>query len=277
MSSIFPSPPSSIQIWIEPYLNSLNMSMLSKHFHVVIGALLFYQFLFMISPFVSKKLTTSYLTLKTSTRIKWDVHFVSMVQSVLISYLVLRYCRDDELKHDRLFGYSAYRGDIYSLACGYFLWDTIISFFYMSLFGIALCLHGMLALIVFLFSYKPFLMYYGPAFLAFEFSTPFLNMHWFFGKTSMAGGLCQLVNGIIFLIIFFFVRIVWGLYAAFNVFSDIYFNLDVVPTYLALTYFIANTLLNILNFYWYFRMLSILKKWLKGSYKNNIKNKKKDL
>ncbi|KAG4305592.1 hypothetical protein PORY_001148 [Pneumocystis oryctolagi] len=217
MRSIFPGPPSSVQIWIAPYLETLNMRELSKHFHVVLGALLFYQFLFIISPFISKKAFKSYLTLSKTTRIKWDVHFVSMFQSILISYLVLK-CKNDELKQDRLFGYSAYRGDIHSLACGYFLWDTIISFRYISLFGIAFYLHGLAALSVFLFSYKPFLMYYGTSFLAFEFSTPFLNMHWFFDKLQMTGGLYQLINGIILLIVFFFVRIVWGLYAAFNVF-----------------------------------------------------------
>ncbi|QSL65291.1 hypothetical protein MERGE_002600 [Pneumocystis wakefieldiae] len=179
-----------------------------------------------------------------------------------------------ELKQDRLFGYNAYKGDIYSLACGYFLWDTITSFRYISLFGIAICLHGTAALSVFLFSYKPFLMYYGLAFLAFEFSTPFLNIHWFFNKTRMMGGICQLINGIILLIVFFLVRIVWGLYAAFNVFSDIYSNLDIVPVYLIVVYLTANILLNILNFYWYLKMLSVLKKRVKGYYKNDIKNTK---
>ncbi|EMR10677.1 hypothetical protein PNEG_01375 [Pneumocystis murina B123] len=214
--SIFPSPPTSIETWISPYLDSLNLYTLSKHFHVVLGASLFYQFLFIISPFISKKLSRSYLTLNKSTRIKWDVHFVSMIQSILISCLILGCYQDDELKQDRLFGYNAYKGDIYSLACGYFLWDTITSFRYISLFGIAICLHGTAALSVFLFSYKPFLMYYGLAFLAFEFSTPFLNIHWFFNKTRMIGGICQLINGIILLLVFFLVRIVWGLYAAFN-------------------------------------------------------------
>ncbi|KTW27258.1 uncharacterized protein T551_03252 [Pneumocystis jirovecii RU7] len=273
MKSIFPGPPSSIQAWIAPYLTTLNMYELSKHFHVVLGASLFYQFLFIVSPFISKRLFTSYLTLNYPTRIKWDVHFVSIIQSILISCLVLRCYQDDKLKQDRLFGYSAYRAvkDIYSLACGYFLWDTITSFRYISLFGVAFYLHGMAALSVFLFSYKPFLMYYGTAFLAFEFSTPFLNIHWFLDKLQMTGGLCQLINGIVLLVVFFLVRILWGLYAAFNVFSDIYYNLSIVPLYLALIYLTANILLNILNFYWYSKMLSALKKRLKDP-KNYIKN-----
>ncbi|KAG5439353.1 hypothetical protein PCK2_000802 [Pneumocystis canis] len=198
MKSLFPSPPSLIQIWIEPYLNSLNMSALSKHFHVVIGASLFYQFLFIISPFVSRKLTVSYLALNTSTRIKWDVHFVSMVQSILISYLVLRCWKDDELKQDKLFGYNAYRGGRIFILWLVVIFSGIRSFhFVISHYSALLCA-----------CMKPFLMYYGTSFLAFEFSTPFLNLDWFFvclknnlgfNIKSMAGGLCQLINGIIFI------------------------------------------------------------------------------
>lgn len=67
---------------------------------------------------------------------------------------------------------------MYATACGYFLWDALISTYYVRWFGIGFVVHGILSLQIFLFSYHPFLQYYGPAFLLFEASTPFLNMHW---------------------------------------------------------------------------------------------------
>ena len=59
---------------------------------------------------------------------------------------------------------------------------------------------------------KPFLAYYGPRFLLWELSTPFLNLNWFLERTSLKGSKLHLINGISLLISFFFARLVYGSY-----------------------------------------------------------------
>jgi hypothetical protein len=46
----------------------------------------------------------------------------------------------------------------------------------------------------------------------FEWSTVFLNIHWFCDKTGMTGSTLQWVNGIILIIAFFFARLCYGSY-----------------------------------------------------------------
>ena len=64
-------------------------------------------------------------------------------------------------------------------------------------------------------------MYYGPVFILFELSSPFLNFHWFFDKLQMTGSNAQLYNGIVLTTTFFGSRLVWGAYNCFRVFPEL--------------------------------------------------------
>ena len=108
-------------------------------------------------------------------------------------------------------------------------------------------------------------------------STPFLNLHWYFDKCNMTGGKAQLVNGIALLVTFFGSRLVWGTYQSVNVYRDLAHVLRMpesesqrwlhgsevmqfsdkllLPLWLAYTYLASNTLLAVLNFYWFWRMM----------------------
>lgn len=59
---------------------------------------------------------------------------------------------------------------------------------------------------------RPFLAYYGPRFLLWELSTPFLNLNWFFDRTPLKGTKLHLVNGIALLVSFFSARLIYGSY-----------------------------------------------------------------
>ena len=113
-------------------------------------------------------------------------------------------------------------------------------------------------------------------------STPFLNLHWYLDKCNMTGGKAQLVNGIALLVTFFGWRLVWGTYQSVKVYQDIVHVLhttdfetksgshgsavlqlsdkQVLPLWLAYTYLASNTLLMILNFYWFWRMIETVTK-----------------
>ncbi|KAJ3329128.1 Peroxisomal membrane protein PMP27 [Blyttiomyces sp. JEL0837] len=75
---------------------------------------------------------------------------------------------DPELGKDRVFGYTYYAGTVYAIACGYFVWDTVISIIRSFEHGPGMVIHGVSCLTVYGLCFKPFLMYYGAVFLMFE-------------------------------------------------------------------------------------------------------------
>lgn len=136
---------------------------------------------------------------------------------------------------------------------------------------------------------RPFLNYYGPVFILYELSSPALNMHWFMDKLQLTGSIYQLINGIILITTFFSCRLVWGTINSVYVFNDIWhamqdphslpgrmsipkdnslFTEDVMrfagdrelPLWLALSYLASNIVLNVLNFYWFAKMIETLRK-----------------
>ena len=57
----------------------------------------------------------------------------------------------------------------------------------------------------------------------------------------------------------------WGVYQSVNMYSDIWhaYSLqgeDPVPPWLAIAYVLSNSVLNVLNFYWFGRMVTTVKK-----------------
>lgn len=118
-------------------------------------------------------------------------------------------------------------------------------------------------------------------------STPFLNLHWYFDKCGMTGGKAQLVNGVALLLTFFGSRLVWGTYQSVKVYQDLALVLrmpesgtkgwlhdsevmrfsdgQVLPLWLAYTYLASNTLLTVLNFYWFWRMIETVTKRFRSS------------
>ena len=137
--------------------------------------------------------------------------------------------------------------------------------------------------------------YYGPTFILYELSSPFLNFHWFFDKLNMTGSRAQLYNGIVLLVTFFLCRLVWGTYQSVRVYQDVWAALQApsplnpsvpvtvpdaatkpaldanteimrfagkqhVPVWLAITYLGSNLVLNTLNFYWFGKMIETVRK-----------------
>jgi TLC domain len=149
---IFPPPPPQFLTTVTPYCELLGLNALPSHLHVVIGAALFYQALFLLFPLVHSRLQC-YTTLPTRAKLNWDIHAVSMIQCLLICYLAYLALGDPQLLKDRVFGYSPFGADVSALACGYFIWDTYVSVRYAKLFGLGFALHGIASLAVFLFGF----------------------------------------------------------------------------------------------------------------------------
>lgn len=112
---------------------------------------------------------------------------------------------------------------------------------------------------------RPFVNYYGVNLILYELSTPFLNIHWFMDKTGKTGSTAQLLNGILLLMTFGGSRLVWGTYQSVNMYHDMWVAYNKpgnnpVPAWLAMSYVVANTILSMLNFFWFSKMIAALRK-----------------
>lgn len=269
LGRLLPAAPRWFVELVRPYCNKMTLPMLAEHVHVVILAAIFYHSIYFLSAYISPRVSASYRKLDRRTRTNWDIHSVSQIQSAVIlslSWQVLT--RDWALAEDKISGYSAFGGDVYACACGYFVWDILISLYWVRWYGWAFVFHGAMSLQVFGCCFRPFLMWYGPAFLAFEASTLFLNIHWWLDKIDMTGSLLQTINGGILLLTFFLVRGVWGWYMAYDVFSNLWRHRHQVSQTLSLMYLFSNMSLNLLNIYWFSQMTKALRKRMGGNKKN---------
>ncbi|KAK3337063.1 TRAM, LAG1 and CLN8 domain-containing protein [Cercophora scortea] len=300
MRDPFPFPPlPALSKAVEPLADLLAFPTLPLHVHEVLGAVLFYTF---IQKVVSPVLSTywfpkHYPRTSRGKRVNWDAHVVSLVQSTLINVLALWVSFVDEERNamdweQRIWGYDGACGMIQALACGYFVWDLIVTVCYLDVFGLGLLAHAVSALVVYSFGFRPFLNYYSCVFILYELSTPFLNIHWFFDKLDMTGSKAQLYNGIALLITFASCRLVYGTYQSGRVYGDMWaaihsspdagylaaahanatlssadeyimaFATDAtpVPLWLAGLYVVSNLVLNTLNWFWFVKMIAAVRK-----------------
>jgi TLC domain len=224
-----PAPAPFLFDFVKPYADAISLPTLPYHIHEVLFALIFYQTIeSLVSPvFSTYAFPSIYPKLNRRTRVNWDVHVVSMVQSCLINVLALWLMFVDKERKDmnaleRVYGYTGGCGMIQGLAAGYFLWDVVVSTRYFKIFGLGIWAHAVSALFVFSLGFMPFLNFYGPVFILYELSSPFLNVHWFCDKLGLTGSKLQWYNGVILLATFFGCRLVWGTYQSLRVYQDVW-------------------------------------------------------
>lgn len=220
----------------------------------------------------------AYTDLDRKTKINFDIHMVSMVQCV-VSVVLLVLGSNNYWFRNRLvdpegsiFGYTPYLGFVAAITIGYFVWDLFVCIRYFKLFGFSFLFHGAAALYVFVCSLRPYCLPWAPAFLLFELSTPFVNVNWF--ATRLPAGTISdtvvMINGLLLLATFFFVRIIWGFYAAGLVAYDMYRVFDQAPIFLPLSILALNVSLDSLNVVWFLKMFRIAKKKLQQNSKTPI-------
>ncbi|KAI5196822.1 hypothetical protein AUEXF2481DRAFT_5408 [Aureobasidium subglaciale EXF-2481] len=312
MRDPFPIPaPQWLASAVQPWADKLSLPTLPMHIHEIILALIFYQTInLVVAPVLSRRFfAQTYSSFNRRTRINWDVHVVSMVQSLLVNTTALWIIFYDDERNNmnwagKIWGYDGALGFLQSLAGGYFIWDLFTCTYHIDIFGVGMLAHAISACTVFSLGFRPFLNYYGPVFILYELSSPALNMHWFMDKLNMTGSIYQLINGVVLISTFFFCRLVWGSINSVLVFRDIWIamqnggvvgldeNLGLkyglhqsmpavtpqnqpsfgsedimrfagsrsLPAWLALSYLASNIVLNVLNWYWFAKMIDALRK-----------------
>ncbi|KAK4693583.1 hypothetical protein P7C71_g3847, partial [Lecanoromycetidae sp. Uapishka_2] len=295
---IDPIPPRSINVLSQPIADRFSLQTLPLHVHEILLGLGVYHVIFTyVSPVLSRCFfPATYPRASLHTKINWDIHVVSMFNSVFICSLALWVLLGDEERkkmdaEERIWGYTGAMGMTQAFAAGYFVWDTWASALYLEVTGPGALAHAVSALTISSLGFRPFANYYGIAFILYEMSTPFLNMHWFLDKCNMTGTSFQLYNGIVLLVTFLASRLVWGTYQSLRMYQDIWLvsqtagssaknwyssgpvspsreplgsmrfaGKRALPPWLPLVYLGSNTLLTLLNFYWFWRMIAAVKK-----------------
>lgn len=162
-----PPPPQWLREWVRPWAERANLHSLPDHIHEVLFFYLFYQFIHSwASPYLSRKYFPQYYSrLPRRTKINWDMHVVSFVQSTaIVSVALWVMAADKERKamikdgweegHSRrMYGYTGACGLVQAMATGYFVYDLIVSTVYVRITGIGMVFHGISALTVYGFGF----------------------------------------------------------------------------------------------------------------------------
>ena len=157
MHDPFPFPPPTLLARLTtPIANALALPTLPLHIHELLVATLVYHLICRyISPYLSSKLfPRTYPALNARTKLNWDVHVVSLAQSLIINTLALWVMWTDEERgrmewDQRVWGYTGASGMIQGFAAGYFLWDLFMCVGNLAVFGWGLLAHAVAALVVF--------------------------------------------------------------------------------------------------------------------------------
>ncbi|RKP20589.1 DUF887 family protein [Rozella allomycis CSF55] len=232
-------------------LFKMSIGLLSAHYTVIIASYLFFWFVEYFSGVVSPVFSKKFSTLPLIVKINWRTKVVSTVHAIFACICGYKVLNLKSLDASNIFGYDPFAGNVYGVVCGYFLYDVICCIKYFKLFGIGFLIHGVACLIVYLGSFRPFLMYHGGYFLLYESTTPFLNIHWFLHKLGKSGSKEQKINGVILAVTFLVVRIIFGLYWSIIVIRSIAMNFENIPIEFQFIYLTSNVVLNMLNIYWF--------------------------
>ncbi|OCL09642.1 hypothetical protein AOQ84DRAFT_388040 [Glonium stellatum] len=281
-----PIPPA---VWVreffEPVGRLCNLPALPNHAHQILISLLFYTCAYKIAPSLFSWLFPSrYGSLNKAKRHECHVDAVSLTQSTINSLMAVVMLYFDTDRKDiswveRVWGFNEGNGLVMAISLGYFIWHFVMMALHVHHYGRMMLLHGFAACFVVLYAYRPLLIHYGPIFLVYEFSNPFLNLHRFFEKFGKHGTQLQLINGIILIVVFFFCRIVWGTYHVSWLYRDMWAAVRItdenlaayqrtlaasqghgssiiyvpqrIPAYFAVVHLGCNTTLLLLCYYWF--------------------------
>ncbi|GMG22017.1 unnamed protein product [Ambrosiozyma monospora] len=244
------------------YEQTQSSNIFLNHWHEVAASALFYLALMLVAPTINTFMFGENYTKITKKKLKinFDIHVVAMVQSVTSVILCIPMFFHPMLKENPVMGTYDFAAFVAAFTSGYFIWDLFYCcVLYFDLFGFQFLFHAVAALVVFLSTFYPFCAPIIPFFLIFELSTPFVNANWFFSKLP-AGAVHDklfVINGLLLISTFFFSRILWGLYAAVKVFVMCWKVKDEVPKIMIGYIFSLNVGLDILNIFWFSKMIRI--------------------
>lgn len=138
-----------------PLARTLSLRTLPFHAHEILPSFAVYTFInTVVAPRVSTHVFPEiYPNLSKKTKIKWNMHLVSLFQSCFINTLALGVIYLDRERwsmapKERVWGYTGATGMVQGFSAGYFLWDLMISAKDMDVHGPGSLMHAASALAV---------------------------------------------------------------------------------------------------------------------------------
>lgn len=193
-------------------------------------------------------------------RARFGSRTTSMAHAIAAIVLSTRLLLDSEeskaMNEDRLYGMSDDFNMIASMSCGYFIFDLVYCLT-RSKVEMGFVVHAVACALCYFFSQFPYLHWYGPRFLLFELSTPFLNVMLLLrqlGHTGRAHDIAQTLFGYSFMV----VRIFYGIFLSWGFWietSDLLRNGNPHSVFVVVYYMAANAALTSLNLFWFSQML----------------------
>lgn len=249
-------------------------NLLLQHWHEIAGATIFYFVVMWTAPIINKLVFGSYYTdmKDPKKKLNFDIHFTALVQSIIAVMLSIPMFGHPYFREDPIFGTYDFAGMVAAFTCGYFVWDLLYCCIYRyDLSGFQYLFHGFGALVVFMSTFKGFCQPLIPAFLIFELSTPFVNLHWFYtrGPKGFVSNNVFLLNGLLLISTFFMSRCVWGVYASIKAFKLCMSVRDQLPSLIIPVVFTLNLGFHALNFYWFNKMIKLATRQITGNTKKH--------
>jgi hypothetical protein len=168
MRDPFPFPaPQWLAEAVRPLADKMSLPTLPLHIHEVLLAIVFYQTInAVVAPALSRRFfPREYSSFSHRTRLNWDVHVVSMAQSLLVNTTALWIMYYDTDRNNmnwagKIWGYDGALGFLQSLAGGYFMWDLFMCTYHINIFGPGMLAHAVSACTVFFFGFVSFASFY---------------------------------------------------------------------------------------------------------------------
>ncbi|MCJ1398353.1 hypothetical protein MMC11_001551 [Xylographa trunciseda] len=286
---------------IDPLTRFLHLHTLPLHLHEV---LLSYTFYTVLNDFLAPHLS-AYLLAETydefplRTKLQWNIHVTSFVNSTFVSMaaLYVLYADRDRLSEtweERMWGYTGLGGMVQAFGAGYFVWDVQVCVANLETLGVMDLLHAVVALSIAILGFYPFGLYYGIQYALVELSTPLVNIHWFLNKLNKAGSTFQIINGVLLIVTFACCRLVWGSYLTFVFFRDVWTALHAsqsswteykysrseeplilehrAPWWLAVMFMISNAVVMSLSAFWFTKMITTIRNHIDSPRTEKIKS-----
>jgi len=154
---------SAWQARFQSLFDYFSLQSLSYHIHEILLVFATYHVIFeYIAPLLSSTLLSkSYKNLSYESKLRWNMHCVSMVQSCGICGVALwTIFMDQDRKHmnleERIWGYTGAAGLVQALATGYFLFDLVVMVRHLKVFGLGMLAHACSCLLTYTLGFVGF-------------------------------------------------------------------------------------------------------------------------
>lgn len=238
------------------------------HLHEIVFFAVFFHVLYSLAPLVNKRVFGEWFSrdADAATRENFNVRLVGVVQAVISVAVCIPMFFHPQFTSNPIDGSYDFAALVASFTIGYFVWDLFYCcLFHFDLYGYEFLFHAFGALYVFGVTLVPFCQPYLCAFLIYEASTPFVQFHFMMTRApkGMFPQWAITANGIVLMVVFFLVRIIWGVFATGYSFWLLWPQRGSHNAALIASVYILNVGFQFLNFTWFGKMIAMAQRLLK--------------